>query len=175
MRVDDALKGRIDRICDALRNKKFVRVNRSQAMRVAVQRGLSVLESELEIAEDVDLYTYSVVLERSRFVATCGEFPKLKWCAPWEFLALIGVKELVREELDTLIEKGLAPPEPRRTCSHEDCEERADVWCECPRCMAMPVTGRRLHACGRHVADVDAEHHRLFGIGLRVSQKGGHE
>lgn len=62
--------------------------------------------------EAEDLYAYAVhwSAEDQEFVATCAAFPSLSWLAPTPYLALQGVRNLVRSAIADLAAEGQHPP-----------------------------------------------------------------
>ncbi len=61
-----------------------------------------------------DHYTYRVVWspEDDEFVGLCAEFPLLSWLEGTPEEAFAGIRRLVVEILDDMLESGETPPEP---------------------------------------------------------------
>ena len=61
-----------------------------------------------------DHYAYRVIwsAEDQEFVGLCAEFPSLSWLETTPEKAFAGIRSLVGEVLDDLLEDGETPPEP---------------------------------------------------------------
>ena len=59
-------------------------------------------------------YAYRVIwsAENEEFVGLCAEFPSLSWLEPTPEEAFSGIRRLVVEVLEDLLETGQTPPEP---------------------------------------------------------------
>ena len=61
-----------------------------------------------------DHYTYRVIwsAEDEEFVGLCSEFPSLSWLEPTPEEAFSGIRRLVAEIIEDMLEDGETPPEP---------------------------------------------------------------
>lgn len=61
-----------------------------------------------------DHYAYRVIwsAEDEEFVGLCSEFPSLSWLEPTLEEAFSGIRRLVAEVLEDMLESGETPPEP---------------------------------------------------------------
>ena len=61
-----------------------------------------------------DHYSYRVTWspEDEEFVGLCAEFPLLSWLEPTPDEAFCGIRRVVAEVLEDMLEDGEAPPEP---------------------------------------------------------------
>ena len=59
-------------------------------------------------------YTYRVTWspEDGEFVGLCTEFPLLSWLEPTQDEAFSGIRSLVRDCVDDMLDNGETPPEP---------------------------------------------------------------